>query len=206
MSKWIMYFDGGVEWFETEQEAVDAADDAIIDCKESGEWVEEVEGIVVAKVTHTVKCFPDPVGPDGRLQIVDYRLKEVGDGLVDALKVTCNPLCLQASATIEQILGDVKMWESQASDSWAKYQDMKKACDDRDDAIQQLRDELAQYRPESWARITKRLTDERDKLQKVLTEIRTELYGQGFRVLGWHLNGDEEPLDSWFEENEGWLE
>lgn len=31
------------------------------------------------------------------------------------------------------------------------------------------------------------------------------LYGQGFEVLGWHLNGDTEPLDNWFENND-WLD
>lgn len=35
--------------------------------------------------------------------------------------------------------------------------------------------------------------------------ILTELYGQDFEILGWHLNGDTEPLDSWFEEN-NWVE
>ncbi|VXC76941.1 conserved hypothetical protein [Enterobacterales bacterium 8AC] len=29
-----------------------------------------------------------------------------------------------------------------------------------------------------------------------------ELYGKGFEVLGWHLNGATEPLDSWFEDND----
>lgn len=29
-----------------------------------------------------------------------------------------------------------------------------------------------------------------------------ELYGKGFEVLGWHLNGDTEPLDNWFGEND----
>lgn len=76
MFKWIMYFDGGVEWFKTGGEAVGAAEDAILDCRESGEWDEAVEGIVVAKVTHKIKCFPEPVGPEGHLQIVDYRLLE----------------------------------------------------------------------------------------------------------------------------------
>jgi hypothetical protein len=39
----------------------------------------------------------------------------------------------------------------------------------------------------------------------VLQEIREELYGQGFCIVGWHLNGDPQSLDSWFEENSGWL-
>jgi len=35
-----------------------------------------------------------------------------------------------------------------------------------------------------------------------LTEITEELYGQGFDIVGWHLNGEVEPLDSWFDDNE----
>lgn len=46
---------------------------------------------------------------------------------------------------------------------------------------------------------------ERDRLAEIIREIYAELYGHGFRVLGWHLNGNEEPLDSWFEDNQ-WLE
>ena len=38
-------------------------------------------------------------------------------------------------------------------------------------------------------------------LKSVVSEINNELYGQGFQVSGWHLNGALEPLDSWFEEN-----
>ena len=43
------------------------------------------------------------------------------------------------------------------------------------------------------------------RAESVLQEIREELYGQGYQVLGFHLNGDTVPLDSWFEEN-NWLE
>ena len=32
--------------------------------------------------------------------------------------------------------------------------------------------------------------------------IKRGLCGQGLQVAGWHQNGDLEPLDSWFEENE----
>jgi uncharacterized protein (UPF0335 family) len=35
-----------------------------------------------------------------------------------------------------------------------------------------------------------------------LKEVADELCGQGFEVLGWHLNGAPEPLDSWFEDND----
>lgn len=35
-----------------------------------------------------------------------------------------------------------------------------------------------------------------------LSSVRDELYGRGFEVLGWHLNGATERLDSWFESND----
>lgn len=49
--KWIMYFDGGVEEFATQQQALDAASDVICDCLD-GEWSDEVASIFVAQVTH----------------------------------------------------------------------------------------------------------------------------------------------------------
>ncbi|NIF35278.1 hypothetical protein F3J30_01830 [Enterobacter sp. Tr-810] len=45
------------------------------------------------------------------------------------------------------------------------------------------------------------LAAENAALKAVVSEIRNELYGNGFQVSGWHLNGALEPLDSWFEEN-----
>lgn len=48
----------------------------------------------------------------------------------------------------------------------------------------------------------------RERCQRLLElhcEICDELYGQGFEVAGWHLNGDLEQLDSWFDDN-GWLD
>jgi len=44
-----------------------------------------------------------------------------------------------------------------------------------------------------------------ERLRGIIREIAGELYGQGFEVAGYHLNGELKPLDSWFEEN-GWLE
>lgn len=53
------------------------------------------------------------------------------------------------------------------------------------------------------------LTAERDQLvvalskaNKKLNEIKDSLYGQNLMVSGWHLNGDLEPIDSWFESND----
>jgi len=43
-------------------------------------------------------------------------------------------------------------------------------------------------------------------LKVVVDGVIGELYGKGFKVIGWHLNGDTEPLDSWFEGNEWYLE
>ena len=44
-----------------------------------------------------------------------------------------------------------------------------------------------------------------ERLTARLDDIRESLYGKGFYVAGWHLNGDLEPVDTWFEEND-WLD
>lgn len=49
------------------------------------------------------------------------------------------------------------------------------------------------------------LAAENAGLKGVVSEINNELYGQGFQVSGWHLNGALEPLDNWFTDN-GWGE
>lgn len=49
------------------------------------------------------------------------------------------------------------------------------------------------------------LAAENAGLKGVVSEINNELYGQGFQVSGWHLNGELEPLDNWFTDN-GWGE
>lgn len=50
-----------------------------------------------------------------------------------------------------------------------------------------------------------KLAAENAGLKGVVSEINNELYGQGFQVSGWHLNGALEPLDNWFTDN-GWGE
>lgn len=46
------------------------------------------------------------------------------------------------------------------------------------------------------------LTAHAERLNAKLGEIQDALYGQGLQVAGWHLNGDNEPLDNWFEEHD----
>lgn len=46
------------------------------------------------------------------------------------------------------------------------------------------------------------LVAENEALRVAVDGVNSELYGKGFEVLGWHLNGDTEPLDSWFEDND----
>lgn len=43
-----------------------------------------------------------------------------------------------------------------------------------------------------------------ERLRKRHAEIVDTLYGKGFEISGWHLNGDLESMDSWFQEND-WL-
>ena len=54
-------------------------------------------------------------------------------------------------------------------------------------------------------RVIAECLDEIERLQALHTDICDTLYGQGFDVLGWHLNGASEPMDNWFEEND-WLD
>jgi len=46
--------------------------------------------------------------------------------------------------------------------------------------------------------------DRLDELQSTIADIRSTLYGHGLTVSGWHLNGELEPIDNFFEEN-GWI-
>lgn len=46
------------------------------------------------------------------------------------------------------------------------------------------------------------LAVENQALKAAVDGFNQELYGKGFEVLGWHLNGDTEPLDNWFGEND----
>ena len=51
--------------------------------------------------------------------------------------------------------------------------------------------------------------DDKEKLaraEKIINEIWDIFYGQNLYVVGWHLNGDHEPMDSFFEENDWILE
>lgn len=55
------------------------------------------------------------------------------------------------------------------------------------------------------AKAYQQLAAENVWLKGIVSEINNELYGQGFEVAGWHLNGALEPLDNWFTDN-GWGE
>ena len=41
-----------------------------------------------------------------------------------------------------------------------------------------------------------------ERLNNKLADINNSLYGQNLLITGWHLNGDTEPMDTWFEEND----
>lgn len=51
------------------------------------------------------------------------------------------------------------------------------------------------------AKAYQQLAAENVALKAAISSIHEGLCGQGFEVSGWHLNGDLQPLDSWFEEN-----
>jgi hypothetical protein len=86
--------------------------------------------------------------------------------------------------------------------------------EEQDEAIRSYRDQADDYRAgmERQDRLIASMRADLDakdaeivRLRELHAEVVGELYGQGFYVVGWHLNGDHEPLDSWFEEN-GWCD
>jgi hypothetical protein len=42
------------------------------------------------------------------------------------------------------------------------------------------------------------------EMQSTIADIRSTLYGHGLTISGWHLNGELESIDNFFEEN-GWI-
>lgn len=62
------------------------------------------------------------------------------------------------------------------------------------DALQRLASGRAEQRDALAAHV--------ERLNAKLGEIQDALYGHGLQVAGWHLNGDNEPLDNWFEEHD----
>jgi hypothetical protein len=46
--------------------------------------------------------------------------------------------------------------------------------------------------------------DRLHEMQSTIADIRSTLYGHGLAISGWHLNGELEPIDNFFEEN-GWI-
>lgn len=47
-----------------------------------------------------------------------------------------------------------------------------------------------------------KLTARLAEANRRLSEIRDELCGNGFEISGWHNNGDMEPIDTWWEDND----
>jgi hypothetical protein len=41
-----------------------------------------------------------------------------------------------------------------------------------------------------------------ERLNNKLGDIKDQLYGRNLHVAGWHLNGDLEPMDAWFKDND----
>ncbi len=66
--------------------------------------------------------------------------------------------------------------------------------------------ELTKLRKDSQrlTEIAAQKADRCDELHAVVSEMSDMLYGQGFEVANWHLNGDMESMDNFFEEN-NWL-
>ena len=46
-----------------------------------------------------------------------------------------------------------------------------------------------------------RMLNSLSESERKLSEIETAFYGKNLHVAGWHLNGELEPMDSFFEDN-----
>ena len=44
------------------------------------------------------------------------------------------------------------------------------------------------------------------RAERVVNEITNVLYGKGLQVSGWHLNGDLEPMENFFDDNDWFVE
>ena len=72
------------------------------------------------------------------------------------------------------------------------------------DDVKAMERHMRACRFEGCAETLAKAVVEIERLTATLDDIRDKLYGQGFEVSGWHLNGYQAPLDSWFEDND-WL-
>ncbi len=52
--------------------------------------------------------------------------------------------------------------------------------------------------------VQKKQAERITELERIIDEIHDTLYGQGFEIIGWHLNGATEPLDNFFESSNWW--
>ncbi|HGM6983924.1 TPA: hypothetical protein ACKQD1_004935 [Serratia marcescens] len=83
-----------------------------------------------------------------------------------------------------------------------------KSAEERADALEvRLRNALSSeqeaiQRAHAANQTADALAVENAALKVAVDGFNQELYGKGFEVLGWHLNGDTEPLDNWFGEND----
>ena len=96
--------------------------------------------------------------------------------------------------------GDMKVNETNAEYLVRKFTELEQKL-----AESQREFRAADATIENLQMQVEKLAAENAGLKAVVSEINNELYGQGFMVSGWHLNGALEPLDNWFTDN-GWGE
>lgn len=76
------------------------------------------------------------------------------------------------------------------------------ACDEHSchcDVVESADGAMVDY--DDHVAVVSALAAENAALKVAIDGVHHELYGKGFEVAGWHLNGALEPLDSWFEDN-----
>jgi len=95
------------------------------------------------------------------------------------------------SSLCEKAMSNEVEWEKEMANATGKYSpaSVAKEIEDLKMAHYALQQKLDAMAAENVA------------LKIIVECINSELYGKGFAVAGWHLNGALEPLDNWFTDN-----
>lgn len=107
-------------------------------------------------------------------KLEDFR-DVMGDNVFKSLEEYLNQECLKYQDKIDDL-------ESELYSLQEEYDSLENECDDLDNRCDELEEKC-------------------NKLQSFYDYMK-ELYGTGLEVANWHLNGDLEPFDSFFESAE----
>lgn len=142
---------------------------------------------------------------------VGYTFK--GDKMVNRLKINCQEFTLEKDDNgylvrfddyeeLEQRLKGVSsLCEKAMSNEVAWEKEMAKAVGK--DSPSTVAEEIEKLKSANYElqQNLNAMAAENAALKIIVECVNSELYGKGFEVAGWHLNGVLEPLDNWFTDN-----